>query len=94
MRRLSGILLIASSVFAHPSVKSEPPAGVDLAVRGRFERENGLAHLRAATARLTPGPLVPDHAIVNIIVDMTAPPAARFPGKIAQAGFFNEDWLK
>jgi len=33
-------------------------------------------------------PKIPDYAIV----DITVPPDARFPGKIVQAGFFNEDW--
>jgi pimeloyl-ACP methyl ester carboxylesterase len=33
-------------------------------------------------------PKLPDYAIV----DTTTPPDSRFPGKIVQAGFFNEDW--
>jgi hypothetical protein len=33
-------------------------------------------------------PKLPDYAIV----DITVPPDTRFPGKIVQAGFFNEDW--
>jgi hypothetical protein len=39
-----------------------------------------------SNARQTPK--LPDYAIV----DITVPPDARFPGKIVQAGFFNEDW--
>ena len=39
-----------------------------------------------SNARQTPK--LPDFAIV----DVTVPPDARFPGKIVQAGFFNEDW--
>lgn len=39
-----------------------------------------------SNARQTPK--LPDYAVV----DITVPPDARFPGKIVQAGFFNEDW--
>jgi Prolyl oligopeptidase family len=39
-----------------------------------------------SNARQTPK--LPDYAIV----DITIPADARFPGKIVQAGFFNEDW--
>jgi hypothetical protein len=39
-----------------------------------------------SNARQTPK--LPDYAIV----DITVPPDARFPGRIVQAGFFNEDW--
>jgi hypothetical protein len=39
-----------------------------------------------SNARQTPK--LPDYAIV----DLTVPPDGRFPGKIVQAGFFNEDW--
>ena len=34
-------------------------------------------------------PKLPDYAVV----DTTTPPDRRFPGKIALAGFFNEDWM-
>jgi predicted peptidase len=33
-------------------------------------------------------PKLPDYAVV----DTSTPPDARYPGKIVQAGFFNEDW--
>jgi hypothetical protein len=33
-------------------------------------------------------PKLPDYAVV----DTTTPPGPRYPGKIVQAGFFNEDW--
>jgi hypothetical protein len=39
-----------------------------------------------SNARQTPK--LPDYAVV----DLTTPPDGRFPGKIVQAGFFNEDW--
>jgi hypothetical protein len=39
-----------------------------------------------SNARQTPK--LPDYAIV----DLTTPPDGRFPGKIVQAGFFNEEW--
>jgi hypothetical protein len=39
-----------------------------------------------SNARQTPK--LPDYAVV----DLTTPPDARFPGKIVQAGFFNEEW--
>ncbi len=39
-----------------------------------------------SNARQTPK--LPDYAVV----DLTAPPDGRFPGKIVQAGFFNEEW--
>jgi hypothetical protein len=39
-----------------------------------------------SNARQTPK--LPDYAIV----DLTAPPDGRFPGKIVQAGFFDEQW--
>jgi hypothetical protein len=39
-----------------------------------------------SNARQTPK--LPDYAIV----DLTLPPDGRFPGRIVQAGFFNEDW--
>ncbi|MCU1234904.1 MAG: hypothetical protein JWP63_2871, partial [Candidatus Solibacter sp.] len=39
-----------------------------------------------SNARQTPK--LPDYAIV----DLTVPPDGRFPGKIVQAGFFNEEW--
>ena len=41
-----------------------------------------------SNARQTPK--LPDYAIV----DLSVPPDARFPGKIVDAGFFNEDWGK
>jgi poly(3-hydroxybutyrate) depolymerase len=41
-----------------------------------------------SNARQTPK--LPDYAIV----DVSVPPDARFPGKIVEAGFFNEDWGK
>ena len=34
-------------------------------------------------------PKLPDWAVV----DTTTPPNDRYPGKIVQAGFFNEDWM-
>ena len=33
-------------------------------------------------------PKLPDYAVV----DTTTPPGPRYPGKIVEAGFFNEDW--
>jgi hypothetical protein len=39
-----------------------------------------------SNARQTPK--LPDYAVV----DLTTPPDGRFPGKIVQAGFFNEEW--
>jgi len=33
-------------------------------------------------------PKLPDYAVV----DTTTPPGPRYPGKVVQAGFFNEDW--
>ena len=33
-------------------------------------------------------PKLPDYAVV----DTTTPPGPRYPGKIVQAGFFNETW--
>src|SRR5207249_201254 len=47
-------------LVAQVPVKSIPPAGIEVSSADRAELEAGLAHLRAATSKLSAHPLLPD----------------------------------
>jgi hypothetical protein len=53
------ILPLACAV-AQTSIKSVPPAGIEIAAADRTELQTGLDHLRAATAKLAKNALLPD----------------------------------
>ena len=53
-------LLPLTSILAQPSIKSVPPAGIEVAAAERADLQTGLDHLRAATAKLGKNPLLPD----------------------------------
>jgi hypothetical protein len=53
-------LLPLACAFAQPTIKSVPPAGIEIAAAERAELHASLDHLRAATAKLTKNPLLPD----------------------------------
>jgi hypothetical protein len=53
-------LLAFAGVQAQPAIKSVPPAGVEIAAADRAELRAALDHLRAATAKLSKNPLLPD----------------------------------
>ncbi len=53
-------ILPLTSVLAQPTIKSVPPAGIEVAAADRADLQTGLDHLRAATAKLGKNPLLPD----------------------------------
>lgn len=53
-------LLPLTSILAQPTIKSVPPAGIEVAAADRADLQAGLDHLRAATAKLGKNPLLPD----------------------------------
>ncbi len=56
---LLAMLPLACSV-AQTTIKSVPPAGIEIATADRAELQAGLDHLRAATSKLAKNPLLPD----------------------------------
>ncbi len=53
-------ILPLTSVLAQPTIKSVPPAGIEVAAADRADLQTGLDHLRAATAKFGKNPLLPD----------------------------------
>ena len=53
-------MLPLACVVAQTTIKSVPPAGIEIATSDRAELEAGLMRLRAATANLAKNPLLPD----------------------------------
>ena len=56
-------------------------------VRGDQQRQY-ISRIRASRHNSLQVAYLPDYAVV----DLTTPPDARWPGKIAAAGFFGEEW--